>query len=158
MASYDPLLGTRTVVGTTWWTRLCTHMNFDIFIHGPHHRHPRMAPGQLRGIMNEYQMTNPTVAYPVYSSYWRAVCSMLPHLLRNPGVGMNAGAAPPAREQSSMVDNFVADVSREVLAEVDHQSLYFTRSTGQPAPAPSSPAGRTGPRQVIQRGGVLQEH
>lgn len=158
MASYDPLLGTRTVLGNNWWTRLCNHMNFDIFIHGPHHRHPRMAPGLLRNVMQEYQSANPAVVYPVYPSYWRATCSMLPYLLKNPGVGMNAGAAPPAREQSPSIQNFVADVTREVLAEADRQSLYSTGSTGQPASAPSSSAARTGPRKITQPGGVLQEH
>ena len=40
MASYDPMVGTRTVVGQNWFTRMCTYLNFDIFVHGPHHRHP----------------------------------------------------------------------------------------------------------------------
>ena len=41
MRSYDPFLGTRTVIGSNPGTKLCSFFNFDIFVHGPHHRHPR---------------------------------------------------------------------------------------------------------------------
>jgi fatty acid desaturase len=115
MASYDPLLGTRTVLGNGWATRLTTFVNFDIFVHGPHHRHPRVAHNELRGKMLAYMEENPEHGYPVYKNYWRAACAMLPNLLRNPGCGMNAGAAAPHADQREAGD-FVADVATEVLA------------------------------------------
>jgi len=115
MASYDPLLGTRTVNGVSWWTRLCSFMNFDIFVHGPHHRHPRAAHTALGELMDEYIRANPDCEFPVYPSYWRATVKMLPWFFRNPGVGMNVGAAPPTRSKDERVQNFVADVSHEVL-------------------------------------------
>lgn len=111
MASYDPLQGTRTVIGKNFWSRWCTFVNFDIFIHGPHHRHPRISHDQLAGKMQDYVAHNPDVHYPIYGSYWRATWSMLPCLFKNPGVGVNAGAALP---DSTPTDNgnmnFTADV------------------------------------------------
>jgi fatty acid desaturase len=114
MASYDPLLGTRTVMGGGWMTRFLTYVNFDIFIHGPHHRHPRVAHNELRSKMDQYLNENPDVRYPVYKSYWRATYAMLPNLFRSPGCGMNAGAAAPGKQAD--VRDFVADASTEVLA------------------------------------------
>jgi fatty acid desaturase len=114
MASYDPLLGTRTVLGDGWLTRFLTYVNFDIFVHGPHHRHPRVAHNELRSKMIQYFKQNPDVRYPVYKSYWRAMYAMLPNLFRTPGCGMNVGAAAP--EKQADVSDFVADVSAQVLA------------------------------------------
>jgi len=116
MSSYDPLHGTRTVVGENWFTRFCTFCNFDIFVHGPHHRHPRLAHNQLRQKINEYAAENPDSPYPLYKSYWRATLASIPWMFRNPGVGMNVGAPPPEKEKDSDVQNFVADVNEEVLA------------------------------------------
>jgi fatty acid desaturase len=114
MASYDPMLGTRTVVGNNWITRFGSFVNFDIFIHGPHHRHPRLAQNHLKEKMDEYLLNNPETNYPVYSSYIQATAAMLPYLWRNPGIGINAGAAPPGRARVADVTNFPADVIREV--------------------------------------------
>jgi fatty acid desaturase len=114
MASYDPLLGTRTVVGTGWMTRFASFMNFDIFVHGPHHRHPRLAQNQLRLKLEEYVDTNRSTRYPIFSSYLRATMDMLPHLVTNPGIGMNAGAAPPRQTNVAEVINFPADVVRGI--------------------------------------------
>lgn len=119
MASYDPLLGTRTVIGDSWLTRICTYMNFDIFVHGPHHRHPRIAHDQLKAKMQEYLAENPDRQYPIFGSYWKATRQMIPWLFRNPGVGMNVGAARPDGERERHVRNFVADVTEEVLADPD---------------------------------------
>lgn len=119
MASYDPLLGTRTVIGSSPLTRLGTYLNFDIFIHGPHHRHPRMAHNQLQQKMSEYLAKEPQTRYPVYTAYWKAAVTMLPWLVRNPGVGMNVGAPPPRAERLRDVDNFVSDVNRDILPETE---------------------------------------
>ena len=114
MASYDPMLGTRTVVGTSWITRIGSYVNYDIFIHGPHHRHPRLAQNRLRDKMHEYLVDNPETNYPVYTSYLQATADMLPYLLKNPGIGMNVGAAPPGQARVVDATNFPADVVREV--------------------------------------------
>ncbi|MEQ9406657.1 MAG: fatty acid desaturase [Fuerstiella sp.] len=118
MSSYDPLKGTRTVVADNWFTRLCTWMNFDIFVHGPHHRHPKVAHNLLHRKMKEYKESTHD-EFPIYSTYRTASLAMLPYLFRNPGVGMNAGAASPDAEKLAEVDNFVADVATEVLADTD---------------------------------------
>jgi fatty acid desaturase len=116
MASYDPLLGTRTVMGTSWSTKLGAYLNFDIFLHGPHHRHPRMAHNKLAKKMRAYVTSDPGTDYPIYSKYWSATWAMLPILFKNPGVGMNIGAAPPEKVKDGDVQNFVGDVSEEVPA------------------------------------------
>jgi fatty acid desaturase len=121
MASYDPMLGTRTVLGKNLLTRLFTYMNFDIFVHGPHHRHPRVSHNLLGVKMNEYMTEHPQAQFPLYGTYLSATADMLPHMFRNPGVGMNVGAAAPALEKDVDVQNFVGDVSQEVLAETDAQ-------------------------------------
>ncbi|MCA9047539.1 MAG: fatty acid desaturase [Planctomycetaceae bacterium] len=122
MASYDPLKGTRTVLGSNSFTRLCTWMNFDIFVHGPHHRHPRIAHHLLTQKMNEYRLLSNN-DFPVFRTYLSATAAMVPFLFRNPGVGMNAGAARPDIEKLTSVENFVGDVSTEVLADSDLHAL-----------------------------------
>jgi fatty acid desaturase len=114
MASFDPLLGTRTVIGTTWVTRLASFMNFDIFVHGPHHRFPRVAHNRLQDRMVEQLTDRPGEHFPLYSSYLRATCDMLPYLFRNPGIGMHAGAPAPEPERVADVTNFSADVVHDV--------------------------------------------
>lgn len=118
MASYDPMQGTRTVVGANWFTKICTYLNFDIFVHGPHHRHPRVAHRKLRELMHDYVEKAPELQYPMFRSYWRATWDMLPYLFKNPGVGMNAGAPAP-HEDKILAENFVGDVVEEVLAKDD---------------------------------------
>jgi len=98
MVSFDPILGTRTVVGRNWLTRWTTYLQFDIFVHGPHHRHPRLHHGQLKDKMREYVDNHHDVAVPVFGSYWKATVNMLPHMWRNPGVGVNLGAAMPGKK------------------------------------------------------------
>ncbi len=118
MASYDPLNGTRTVAADNWFTRLCTWMNFDIFVHGPHHRHPKLAHHRLLKKVDEYRDAVDS-RLPVFPTYRSASLAMLPYLWRNPGVGMNAGAQTPEQEKRTQVDNFVADVSTDIVASRD---------------------------------------
>lgn len=113
MASYDPLLGTRTVLPQKWLLRLSSFLNFDIFIHGPHHRHPRITHTTLKPKMEEYCQENPDVSYPVYHNYWQATWAMLPSMLKNPGCGANVGAED--EDSGEEVDNFVGDVVKEVI-------------------------------------------
>jgi hypothetical protein len=65
--------------------------------------------------MQEYLTKSPDTLYPVYNSYWAATRAMLPHLVSNPGCGMNAGAGPPTKGGLPDVQDFVADVTVEVL-------------------------------------------
>lgn len=121
MASFDPLLGTRTVVPRKWLLRLSSFLNFDIFVHGPHHRHPRLIHTTLEEKLEQYRQENPAVAYPAFDRYWRATLDMLPCLFKNPGCGLNAGGAeaataggPDASERE--IDDFLTDVSQSVSA------------------------------------------
>ncbi len=125
MVSYDPLDGTRTVIGRNWFTKICTYFNFDIFVHGPHHRHPKMPHTKLKHKMQQYHADHPEVSYPTYSRYWEATLAMLPSLWKNPGVGVNCGAPHPELEKQPDLDNFVSDVQTEVLdpAASDDQEL-----------------------------------
>ncbi len=111
MKSFDPLLGTRTVIGKNAWTRFCTQANFDIFVHGPHHRHPRLPHAELARKMQDYVQKAPETHYPVYSTYAKAVWAMLPALFFNPGVGLNAGGVLPGEKSTEpVVENFVSDI------------------------------------------------
>lgn len=88
LASTHPVYGTRTVMGSGWLTRLSSFLNFDIYIHGPHHRFPRARHDELPRRLEElkHQATEPL---PVFASYREAVLDMLPSLLANPAVGTN---------------------------------------------------------------------
>lgn len=119
MSSYDPMLGTRTVLGQGLITKFCTWANFGIFVHGPHHRHPRLSHDLLEGKMTSYIDEHPEVAFPLYRTYTGATLAMVPYLFRNPGCGVNAGAELPKEERIRDVQNFVADVNTEVLADAD---------------------------------------
>jgi fatty acid desaturase len=113
MASYDPIQGTRTVLPNRWLLRLSSFLNFDIFIHGPHHRYPRAAHTTLRAKLDDYRHENETKPNPqVYSSYHQAVRAMLPWLVRNPGCGINVrtDSMGPAVTGSD-VDDFSPDAT-----------------------------------------------
>jgi len=135
MSSFDPLLGTRTVLGTNWITRFCTFANFDIFIHGPHHRHPRVAHNLLGRKMGEYMEANPETRYPVYSSYWQAAWSMVPSFIFNPGCGVNAGGSPPVTHDDDIQD-FVADVTQEILLAGAAAPVQVREVSGNQGPCP----------------------
>ncbi|MAT70274.1 MAG: fatty acid desaturase [Planctomycetaceae bacterium] len=111
MASFDPLLGTRTVLPRKWLLRLSSFLNFDIFIHGPHHRHPRLVHTHLEAKLDEYRGANPEVSYPAYERYWQASLAMLPCLWRNPGCGVNAGALLDEKSAATAeAEDFASDV------------------------------------------------
>jgi fatty acid desaturase len=114
MQSYEPLLGTRTVIGPNWGTRLASFLNFEIFVHGVHHRHPRLMHENLVPKMEHYVQANPGVQFPVFRSYWHAAEDMIPYLLRNPGCGMNVGAPSPASMKREPVRDFATEVRSEI--------------------------------------------
>jgi hypothetical protein len=117
MASYDPLLGTRTVIHRDWLSRFLTFFHFDIFVHGVHHRHPRLAHTELETTMLEYAEHDPAVGVRVFPYYPLAALDMIPWMLTNPGTGMNAGAPPPSFKDCAEVQTFLADVTAEVLEQ-----------------------------------------
>jgi fatty acid desaturase len=117
MASFDPLQGTRTVLPRKWLLRLSSFLNFDIFIHGPHHRHPRLTHTTLEAKLHEYQRQNPDVNYPAYERYWQAMIAMFPSMIFNPGCGVNAGAKPLEGHAAAEAEDFASDV---VLAHAHH--------------------------------------
>lgn len=115
MSSFDPLQGTRTVIGRNWFSRFCSYMNFDIFVHGPHHRYPKITSDQLKSRMSEHLQKDAGCTFPLYPSYFAAVKAMLPCLLWRPGVGVNAGAAGVNEVVAEDVSEFLED-AREVTA------------------------------------------
>lgn len=122
MASFDPLHGTRTVLPRQWLLRLSSFLNFDIFIHGPHHRHPRLTHTTLGDKLEEYRRDNPRAKYPAYDRYWKATLAMLPSMLRNPGCGVNAGGRYVGHTVDG-ADDFVADVIEQGYAREEVSSV-----------------------------------
>ena len=116
MKSYDPLLGTRTVIGTGIVTRVCSYFNYHIFAHGIHHRHPKIDHSELSSKMEHYQTSNPDVWYPVFRTYWGAILHMLPSAIVNPGVGMNLGAPRPKDHKQPTDLTFVENETQESKA------------------------------------------
>jgi len=98
MTSHDPLLGTRTIVAGNVLSRLACFFNFDIAVHGPHHRYPRAQHYELEGKLDAHRASNPDVRIPVYGSYLTAAMDMLPSLWRNPATGDHAAAAAHAQD------------------------------------------------------------
>lgn len=119
MASFDPLQGTRTVIGGNWFSRLCSWLNYDIFVHGPHHRFPLLTHDKLEGRIRQYTDQHPERSFPVFSSYFRAFCAMTPCLISRPGVGLNAGAAGLNEVTREDVDVFLEDEKQIVVGDWD---------------------------------------
>jgi len=121
MASFDPLQGTRTVLPRKWMLRLSSYLNFDIFIHGPHHRHPRLQHTNLEDKLDQYRAENPEINYPTYERYWQAILAMAPSLVRNPGCGVNvSGASKTAKIPE--VNDFVGDVVTDLPIDQETSS------------------------------------
>ena len=68
--------------------------------------------------MWNYIVTNPATQYPVYKTYWHATWAMLPFLW-NPGCGVNAGAGVAHASKRDDVQDFLTDVSHEILSDAD---------------------------------------
>ncbi len=82
------------------------------------HRYPRVPHRTLKEKMNKYLEQQPELQYPMFRMYSAAVWNMLPFLIENPGVGMNARTEAPDSDKKD-ADNFVVDVVEEVLSEKD---------------------------------------
>ena len=118
MASTDPILGTRTVIGDNWVTRMCSDFNFEEYVHGPYHRFPQASHFELEAKLAEFRRKPPDAVVPLFSTYRAALWDTLPCLWWNPGVGENARG----KNQSHLppgVDHFVSEVgSQPVDSEV----------------------------------------
>ncbi len=114
MASYDPVEGTRTIIGRHWWTRLLSYFDFELSIHGPHHRYPKQSHDQLENSMRQLELRNPEQKFPVFHSFHSAVLDVLPWLFINPAVGINAGNKAPLTHLPN-IDNFVTDALRDAV-------------------------------------------
>jgi len=122
MESTEPLLGTRTILGDNILTRVCSYFNFDLDIHGPHHRYPKLPHFELESKLAEYQEKHPGTQVPIFKTYRAAVLNTLPCLWRNPGVGVNAIVPSGDRVHASTlqatckpllppgIDNFTSEV------------------------------------------------
>lgn len=109
MASTDPILGTRTVLGSNWITRTCSYFNFNLDVHGPHHRFPRSPHFELESKFAEYRRKHPEAVIPIFPTYLAALLDTLRCLWRNPGVGVNAGGGNKYYMQPG-VENFASEV------------------------------------------------
>lgn len=87
LTSEDPVLGTRTVAGGNLLSRSLRYLNFDISVHGPHHRYPKASPEELPERLQDYQKAHPERPVPVFPSYTAAFLDVLPCLWNNPATG-----------------------------------------------------------------------
>ena len=94
LTSREPLLGTRTVVGGNRLSRLFRYLNFDIAVHGPHHRYPKARHFELAPRLEEYQSSHPDQQVPVFPSYLSAFLHTLPCLWKNPATGDHSASMP----------------------------------------------------------------
>ena len=83
----DPFLGTRTVVSKNSIERMLSFFNFDIAIHGPHHRFPRAHHHQLEQKLREYQASHPDQNVPLFGSYLSAARDVLKCIWHAPQTG-----------------------------------------------------------------------
>ncbi|MDA7504164.1 fatty acid desaturase [bacterium] len=72
MQSTNPVLGTRTVVSNNWIESWLGYFNFDIAIHGPHHRYPKARHYELEAKLVDCIEKHPEEQVPVFSSYLTA--------------------------------------------------------------------------------------
>ena len=103
--SFDPLHGTRTIVGKNIVTRLLSYFDFDLAVHGPHHRYPKLGHSHLKSRMAEVQQAAPDTAYPVFHSFTGALMDTFRTAIRNPGVGINAGCTDDLSHLPGMQDS-----------------------------------------------------
>jgi fatty acid desaturase len=81
----NAMSGARTVLSHGWFGRALAWTSFHIDAHGLHHAFPQMPHVNLE---QAYKSGDARTSGPVFSSYWRAMRDMLPHLAR-PGIGVN---------------------------------------------------------------------
>lgn len=95
LTSTDPFLGTRTIRAGNLVSRFFSYFNFDIAIHGPHHRYPRARHFELGPRLDGYRAAHPEADVPIFSSYASAWLNVFPLLWRNPATGLPSSSSPP---------------------------------------------------------------
>jgi hypothetical protein len=115
--SFDPLHGTRTVVGRSLLTRLLSFFDFDLSVHGPHHRYPKLHHTRLSECMTEIQAKHPQHQYPVFPSFTAALLDTLRSAIRNPGVGVNAGCTDDLSHLPGLHGSSVSHSTGRAMAE-----------------------------------------
>lgn len=86
MEGLDGMSGTRTVVPGGVWSRISFFLNFEIFLHGPHHTRPLAGYSFWLKMARARQMEESSEVFP---SYWAAIQNMVPHLF-NPASGLKS--------------------------------------------------------------------
>lgn len=86
-SSVDPIHGTRTIVGNSLLTRLYQYLSFDLAVHGPHHRYPKLDHRQLANRMHEIQQQRPDENCLVFDSVRAALADTVRSMWKNPAVG-----------------------------------------------------------------------
>lgn len=104
LESQDPILGTRTVVASNPLTRITSYFNFDIAVHGPHHRYPKSSHNELTPRMRSYQQDHPDQVIPLFGSYLAAVIDMIPCLWRRPSTGNLLASGSMSGESTESID------------------------------------------------------
>lgn len=104
LGSLDPMLGTRSVKANNPITRLISYFNFDISIHGPHHRHGTAKYHELPDKLQECLERQPEARELVFGSYAGVFWHTLKCMIKNPGVGVvvNPDAKFSAKHQSAL--------------------------------------------------------
>lgn len=87
MTSSDPFLGTRTVIPRFWPERILSYFNFDIAVHGPHHRYPRAHHYELVGKYRVYEALHLEAQQTHFDSYLTAWTDVLRFLWSAPQTG-----------------------------------------------------------------------
>jgi fatty acid desaturase len=114
--SFDPLKGTRTIVGRSTLTRLLSFFDFDISVHGPHHRHPKLHHSQLSDRMGEIQAADPDQKYPVFPSFTTALVDTFRSAISDPSVGVNAGCTDDLSHLPGLKDSTPPTDGRHISA------------------------------------------
>jgi fatty acid desaturase len=87
LSNYDPMFGTRTIQPTNPIARLISFGNYDLNLHGPHHRYGRAKHNELSEKLAEALENQPAVRDIVFRSYSGAAWHTLQCVLKSPGVG-----------------------------------------------------------------------
>jgi fatty acid desaturase len=110
LGSTDPFLGTRTVIGGNALSRLFSYFNFDLAIHGPHHRFPRAQHFELEQKFQALRQPHEAQqSIPLFSSYRAALWDVAPKLWTNPATG--GAALSPAISADEPVPWEAADAA-----------------------------------------------
>ncbi|MDB4637524.1 fatty acid desaturase [Planctomycetaceae bacterium] len=87
ISNSDPMFGTRTILPTNPIAKLISFGNFDLNLHGPHHRYGMAKHNELSDKLIEALENQPAARELVFHSYSGAAWHTLRCVLKSPGVG-----------------------------------------------------------------------